>query len=334
MKYTSGGMVVDTFRSRLPSHGFATDDLRQGVRFMPLSQLIEKAIIQFNWKHSIGFLAYDLDSDTAFFDWYDNSNPPPNILVLNRSNGHAHYLYALDVPVHNYTDARQKPLRYLASIDVAMTEALHADPGYSKLLCKNPLSDEWLVTYPRQEVYDLDELASWVDLEAYKDRRRRLPAVGYGRNSRLFETLRVWAYRARRQPFLSEELFHARVLCHATSINAGFDPPLPHGEVRSTAKSVSRWTWRNMSRESFIEYQREMGRRSGQAGHARALELRQRIVDAVEQCPTLTQADIAAMMGITQQAVSWHLRKYKSTISDKGSNSAGSGEPPEGEGHD
>ena len=314
---------TDLFISRLPSHGFGTDDLRQGVRFLPLSQLIQKAIVQFNWKHSIGFLAYDLDSETAFFDWEDNiSIPPPNILVLNPSNGHAHYLYALDRPVHKYTGAKEKPLRYLASIDVAMTETLHADPGYSKLLCKNPLNDKWIVIYPRHELYDLDELSSWLDMDAYRDRRRRLPAVGYGRNCTLFETLRVWAYRARRQPFLSEELFHSRVLCHAMTINSGFEPPLPNGEVRSTAKSVSRWTWRNMSRERFIEYQREMGKRSGQARKKKSLELRQRIVEAVEQCPTLTQEDIAAMIGCSQQAVSYHLKLYQRTISDKSSNSS------------
>ncbi len=315
---------LDLFRQRLPSHGFGTDDLRQGVRFLPLSQLIERAIIQFNWKHSIGFLAYDLDSETALFDWYDNNNPPPNILVLNRSNGHAHYLYALERPIHNYSDAREKPLRYLAAIDVAMTAELHADPGYSKLLCKNPLSDEWIVTYPRHEVYDLDELASWVDLDAYRDRRKRLPGIGYGRNCRLFETLRIWAYRARRQPYLSEELFHGRVLCHGLSINAGFTPPLPHNEVRSTAKSVSRWIWRRMSMSGFIEHQREMGKRSGRVRKAKSLELRQRIVEAAEQCPNLVQADIAAMIGCSQQAVSYHLDLYQRTVSDKGSALSGS----------
>ena len=318
--------ALETFRDRLPSHGFATDDLRQGVRFLPLSQLIQKAIVQFNWKHSIGFLAYDLDSDNALFDWEDDHRiPPPNILILNPNNGHAHYLYALEQPVHKYVGASEKPLRYLAAIDVAMTETLHADPGYAKLLCKNPLSDRWIVFYPRRELYDLDELESWVDLDAYKDRRRRLPAVGYGRNCTLFETLRVWAYRARRQPFLSEELFNDRVLCHAASINAGFNPPLSHGEVRSTAKSVSRWTWKHMNEKSFIARQKTLSQIAAKKRIAKAVDLTQQIHETQQQCPTLTQTDIACMFGITQQAVSWHLkREYNSPISDKGSIPAGS----------
>ena len=296
------------FRDRLPSHGYATDDLQYGVRFLPMQQAIRKAIIQYNWRHSLGWLAYDLDSPTARFDWDDNSCPPPNLLILNPDNGHGHLLYGLEAPVHNYAEAREKPLRYLAAIDVALTEELGADPGYSKLLCKNPLSERWIVIYPRLELYDLDELASWVDLDKYRDRRRRLPTVGLGRNCTLFERLRIWAYRARRQPFLSEELFYDRVLCHGLALNAEFDPPLPHSEVRSTAKSVARWTWRHMSPEGFRARQRELGKRSGAARARKALGLRQQIVETAEQCPTLVQADIAAMFGIDQATVSRHLR--------------------------
>ncbi len=308
---------LELFENRLPSHGYATDDLQYGVRFLPLQIAIQKAIIQYNWRHSIGWLAYDVDSDTARFDWDDNRSPPPNILIINPDNGHGHYLYGLISPVHNYSEAKDKPLRYLAAVDVAMTEELHADPGYSKLLCKNPLNDRWTVLFPRLELYDLDELASWVDIERYQDMRRRLPAIGYGRNCSLFETLRIWAYRARRQAYLSEEMFYSAVLNHAMVINAGFEPPLPHSEIRSTAKSVSRWTWRHMSAEGFRDRQRELGKRSGAARHEKAMDLRRSIIQTVKECPSLVQADIAALMGITQQSVSNHLRQYKRTISDK-----------------
>ncbi len=308
------------FETRLPSFGFATDDLLYGVRFLPLSQLIQKAIIQFNWRHSIGFLAYDLDSDTAQFDWEDDHKiPPPNILVLNPNNGHAHYLYALEKPVHKYTGASEKALRYLASIDIAMTATLHADPGYTKLLCKNPLSDKWVVFYPRHTVYDLDELESWLDMDAYRDRRRKLPAVGYGRNCNLFHSVRQWAYSARRTPFLSEELFRDRVLIHGMSLNAEFTPPMANSEVRAIVKSITRWTWRNMSAAGFKQRGNQRRGKSIITRQAKAAALRQRIVEAVEQCPNLTQADIAAMMGCSQQAVSYHLNLYQCVVSDKGS---------------
>lgn len=301
--------IKQIFLDRLPWHGYATDDLRGGLRVYPLSQLIQKALIQYNPKHSIGFLTYDVDSPTAFTDWEFDHSPPPNIIALNPNTGHAHLLYGLDLPVHKYVDAKQKPLRYLASVDIALTEELGADPGYAKLICKNPLSDRWIVSYPRETLYDLAELASWVDLEKYRDRRHRLPKIGYGRNCTLFETLRIWAYRARRQPFLSEEMFYNRVLIQAHAINDGFTPPLPHSEVRSTAKSVSRWTWRNMSPDSFRAYQSEMGKRSGVTRRLKSQELRKQIVETAYQCPTLTQVDIAAMFGVTQPCVSMHLKK-------------------------
>lgn len=311
------------FRERLPSHGYATDDLQYGLGFMPQMAMLQRAIIQYNCKHSIGWLAYDVDSTTARFDWYDDSCPPPNILIINPDNGHAHLLYALEKPVHNYAEARDKPLRYLASVDVALTEALHADRGFSKLVCKNPLHDKWEVLYPRMLIYTLDELASWVDLNKYKDKRRRLPPIGLGRNCTLFETLRIWAYRARRQPYLSEELFHAAVLNHAYVINQEFTPPLPHSEIRSTAKSVARWTWRKMSPEGFIAYQRAMGKRSGAVRKVKSMDLRQQILEATEQCPNLVQADIAAMMGVSRETVNRHLRSVTRTISDKYSYSDG-----------
>ena len=309
---------LELFKDRLPWHGLGTNDLNAGLHVYDKFHLVLKAIIQFNARHSVGWLVYDVDSPTARFDWYDRSNPPPNILAINRDTGHGHLFYGLVKPVHNYTEANDAPLRYLAAIDVALTSELQADPGYTKLLAKNPLHDRWDVIYPRDELYDLDELASWVDLDKYSDKRRRLPTVGYGRNCTLFERLRLWAYRERRNAaYLSAEMFRDAVFHHGLVLNGDFEQPLPHAEIRSTAKSISRWVWRKMSAEGFIEHQRELGKRSGRVRHAKAMELRTRIIETMEQCPTLTQADIAALHGVTQPCVSMHLREYKRTISDR-----------------
>ena len=316
---------LQLFANSLPSYGHATDDLSHGLRYMPLSELIQKAKVQYNWKHSVKFLGYDDDSDEAIHNWQDRNCPPPNLLVASTVSGHAHLLYALETPVHKYDSARKAPLRYLGAVDVALTKALGADPGYTKLICNNPLSDRWVVFCFRQEPYDLDELASWLDLEPYQDRRKRLPAVGYGRNCTLFERLRLTAYKERRQPSLSEDIFLYHVQSRAMAINATFDKPLPMSEVRSTAKSVGKWTWTHMSPEGFREWQRRNGKRSGAVRAAKALELREQIIQTIQDCPTLTQGEIAALHGITQPAVSMHLREYKRTISDKGLTSGSEG---------
>ena len=240
---------------------------------------------------------------------------PPNIVALSKRSGHAHYLYGIDPAVHAYSGANAAPLRYMASVDVAMTRELGADPGYAKLLSKNPLNSRWDVLTPRIELYNLDELASWVELKQYSDRRRRLPEVGYGRNCTLFERTRLKAYRMRREEWLGEEFFHSAVLGVAHSYNAAFETPLPHSEVRSTAKSIAKWTWSHMSPEGFVARQRALGKlggvEPGQVRAKKATELRQRIVRTINECPTLNQGEIATLCGCSRWTVNQHLIALK-----------------------
>lgn len=301
------------FRERMPRHAFATDDLTHGLHLYEAAEALRLAIVQFNAKHSIAWLAYDVDRPTAAIDWEDLHAPAPNIILVNRENGHAHLLYGLENPVHNYTEAKPKPQRYLAAVDVALCDKLQADEGYSKLLCKNPLHPQWIVLTPRLFLYDLAELADYVDLEKYKDRRRRLPTTGLGRNCTLFETLRLWAYRERRQPWLSEAMYFESVKAHALAINAGFRPPLPHSEVRATARSVARWTWRRMSAEGFKAIQAKRSRLACAAHTEKKLERRARILATIEQCPELALEDIAALCGVTRMTVYNHLQACKKT---------------------
>lgn len=308
----------EVFRDRMPRHAFATDDLTHGLHLYEAAEAVRRALLQFNARHSFAWLAFDIDRPTAAIDWEDRHAPAPNLVMVNRDNGHAHLLYGLENPVHNYNEAKPKPQRYLAAIDCALCDKLEADPGYSKLLCKNPLHDRWIVLYPRSELYDLGELADWVDLSKYKDARRRLPMTGLGRNCTLFELLRLWSYRERRQPWLTEDYFREAVLVHALAINAGFNPPLPHSEVRSTARSVARWTWRRMSAEGFQAHQTRLSRLAAASRTEKALERRAGILEAVRQCPELTREDIAALCGVSRRTVFYALRGgVQAPISDK-----------------
>ena len=319
--------IEQVYKERFPLHAYATDDVSRGIRMYSQDLALKKAIVQHNYKHSKAWLVYDIDrSDSG--ELLNAEVPQPNIAIFNPENGHGHFLYGLEKPVHNYNGASQKALRYFGSIDVALTELLGADPGYSKLLSKNPTHDRWITVYRRYELYDLDELADYLDLEKYRDKRKRLPAIGYGRNTTLFERLRQWAYRERRkeQAYLSEEMFLEAVRYHALVLNAEFQPPLPHAEVRATAKSVARWTWANMSPEGFIERQRRLGQKgtviAAAMRTAKARELRQAIAETAKQCPSITQADIAAMFNVRRETVNRHLREvyraYRGPLSDKG----------------
>ena len=60
---------IKHFEKTLPWHGVGTDNLEFGLRMYAAQYLIRKAYARFNPTHSIGWLCYDLDSDTARLTW-------------------------------------------------------------------------------------------------------------------------------------------------------------------------------------------------------------------------------------------------------------------------
>ncbi|MXU27402.1 helix-turn-helix domain-containing protein, partial [Serratia marcescens] len=80
------------------------------------------------------------------------------------------------------------------------------------------------------------------------------------------DTVRFWAYEAIRA-FISGSYdgWHREVLNVAINANGAFLEPLPYSEVKATAKSVSRWVWRNHTEAhaKFIKRQAERGRKGG-----------------------------------------------------------------------
>ena len=188
---------------------------------------------------------------SAAHDWQILEAPAPSITVENQKNGHAHLLYALGWPVLKPADGdpMSRAYWYTAAVQEGLRVKLDADPAYSGLTVKNPLSDYWRVLTWQEALYDLDWLSEFVNMETLKDRRRRLPDHGLGRNVNLFNDLRRWAYRNIRLDWHDYDRFLSAVRDQAGQINT-FEPPLPLAELRSTSKSVARWTWER--RESFF----------------------------------------------------------------------------------
>jgi len=234
------------FGERLPRRPYCTDDLAYGLKILPAQAALEKRYIQYNPPAIISWLAYDIDRPYAGFGQEWETVAPPNIVVVSPTTGHSHYLYGIAAGVSTTSAAREKPRRLLAAIDEGYREALRADPGFTQLICKNPLSDHWRVELLCPDLYELCDLAEYVDLEAADARIRKTPKKhrkGVGRNCSLFDSLRTWAYK-----WVGDyragglERWGAVVLAKAEKLNTFLDP-LPLSEVKATARSVAKWTF-------------------------------------------------------------------------------------------
>ena len=233
-------------------------------------------LIQVNPPHLVNYLVFDIDAPDAFLHFFDADLPTPTWIAKNRKNGHCHVCYELKTPVCKTANAKLKPLRYLASIEYSYTKKLGADFGYVGLLTKNPLGRDWDVTFLNPTPFELDELADYVELETRPPADKK-EVSGLGRNCDMFDTTRYWAYTAIRAHLGGNyDSWYTEVLKVATNANGAFVEPLSYSEVKATAKSVSRWVWRNHGKAyaKFIERQAAKGRKgdSSHGGKARSAQ--------------------------------------------------------------
>lgn len=258
---------------------------------------------------------FDVDHAAATLSWDDVGAPAPNITVTNRANGHAHLIYGLETPIRTAPDGKVAPLRYAAAIEAALREKLGADLGYSGLICKNPLHTHWLVQVWESASYDLSWLADYLDLSPYNG-RKQLPAYGLGRNCTLFEKTRQWAYKAIRQGWPGYEAWLSAVIDRAIGYNVQFEPPLPANEVRHIAKSIAKWTHRNLTPAGFSAVQAARGAKGGKVskGGGRPSNSGKARADLLPEVLRLkgmgySNRDIGEDLGISSSTVSLYLKR-------------------------
>ncbi len=291
---STASRVLDRFAEHLPRKPYCTDDLTTGLQIRSLKNALQRAYIQPNGPGMIWTMVYDIDHACVNPEdwwpiWETAGLPAPNMAVMNHRTKRGHLIYLLEAGVCRTELAHLKPLRYIASIERAYTVALDADIGYAGLICKNPFNDRWQVWEIHGNPYTLAELAAYVDLTA---KAARLPSnasesFGLERNCTMFDTGRKWAYRAIREYWAPNGLdsWSKAVLERLQAINGEFPKPLPFAEVKATAKSITKWTWRNITpaglqdlieRTHTPEQQAERGRKGGIAsGQVRKLSREQ-----------------------------------------------------------
>lgn len=249
------------FYQNLPNKPYCMDE-KPGYAIIRQKKIaIKKPFIQHNQPCFLSSLVFDVDTPDAYFSWFDANLPTPSWISKNRQNNHAHIGYLLTTPVCTSHRAKQNVIEYLAKIEQAYTLALGADRGYSGLITKNPFHSEWENHIFDVQPFDLGYLADFVELQELKTDLSEVS--GLGRNCMMFDTVRHWAYEAIRA-FISgsADSWYAEVLKVATNANGAFVEPLPYSEVKATAKSVSRWVWRNhvQAHAKFIERQSTKGK--------------------------------------------------------------------------
>jgi replicase family protein len=249
------------FPDLIPAKPYCADILDDGL-FRSRSAALRRRHVQLNGPSSFTWMPHDIDRPGAFYAHDDANVPPPNVIMVNPENGHAHSAYLLANPVARHSASRVGPLRFYGAVERGIARRLGADRRYTGLIAKNPLHADWKVEWRREQPYTLPELADWLfDSDMAPDLSVQT-TLGVGRNVTVFDELRVFAYREvlrfKRDTagIAGLTTFQARLEAVALGINMQFPEALKLTEVRAIAKSVSRWTWARFTPENFSQKQR------------------------------------------------------------------------------
>ena len=223
---------------------------KTATRIRPREYAIRYPYMQVNRPGMVSWLIFDLDHSNALI-WEDAGLPAPNLIVRNRKSGHSHLYYAIP-PVCTTESARSKPIAYMKAIYEAFAARLDADTDFhSGPVAKTPGHPWWLTWEIHSHIYELGELADYVELAVSSPwgKGPQLDEVSHSRHCILFEHLRYYAYSIvnREREKGSFSTFTRLLEAYAHNRNSfqklGFSGDLPLSSLRATVKSVARWTW-------------------------------------------------------------------------------------------
>lgn len=248
-RYFRPGTSLHRVLTEAPYLPRCSDD-KTAARVRPRDYAIRYPYMQMNRAGFVSWLIFDLDHRNPF-RWQDVGLPPPNLIVQNRQSGFSHLYYAI-TPVCTSAKARSKPINYMRAIYEAMAARLDADPSFhSGPVAKTPGHAWWATTELHNQVYELGELADYVELARTSPWAKpvRTEDVSHSRHCMLFEELRHYAYSIvnREREKGTFEGFSRLLDAHAHNLNnfakRGFSMNLPQSSLRATVRSIARWTW-------------------------------------------------------------------------------------------
>lgn len=236
---------IQSFFDDLPPKLYCADE-KNYIVIRPKTTATTMNYIQPNHPAVMRWLVFDIDNINALYAHHDNHAPPPQLIVVNPANGHAHLFYKLSEPVGKWGKSSIKPIMYLTAVYNALAKKLGADAGYSGNICKNPAADMWDTYTPNDapESYSLGDLAEWLELDTWHNTAKSIKKqaandTAFGRNVSLFHGIRHDCYALTNKH--SGRALLREIVALADAYNTRFDTPLPSNEVMNTARSIYRY---------------------------------------------------------------------------------------------
>ncbi|MEG2707146.1 MAG: replication initiation protein [Erysipelotrichaceae bacterium] len=263
-------LALESFQETLPKKPYCTNDLSQGLLIRPKETAVKFKYLQPNHPFYQNYLILDLDYESSLIEilYSMTGIPLPNLLVENKENGRSHIFFNLKTPIYKTNASKLKPIIYANAVLRRLQSLFNADLGYSGLIAKNPIHEQWRAYTLRDKPYSLSELASTLEID-WKEANKPIKqdeAVGLGRNCYVFHTARYWAYTAVREyRGKTYNQWLQTVIDHCLKLNEGLTEPMQYGEIKGIAKSIARYCWKKDAYhyQEFIQRQAYKGTLGG-----------------------------------------------------------------------
>ena len=304
--------LFPSFVGNLPTKPYCTNDLSTGLKIRPKNSAISFKYIQPNSPFYQHYFVLDLDYESALSEilYSLDGIPMPNFVAETPNSGRLHAFFELKTPIYTTDASRQKPIMLANAIYLRLQQLFGADVGYSGLISKNPIHEQWRTYSLRKKPYTLTELSSKLDIDWQEAKKppKQHEAIGLGRNCYIFHTARFWAYKAVREyRGKTYNNWLQAVIDHCSKLNEGITEPMQYNEIKGIAKSISRYCWKKDAYcyQEFIDRQT----RKGKLGNEKSLLTRrtkQKInIEKAQRLKALNVSlkEIAKQCGVNERTV-------------------------------
>lgn len=297
--------IINNYVSQMPASPWATNKLGSMCHRYK-KEALQLKYVQHNPENSISWLVFDMDQNNSAAIFIERDLPAPNIITINKENGHSHYFYGLKTPIHKNHNSSLKAINYAENVKTNLRTALGADPAYVGLISKNPLHEHWLTITPSAELYELSELevhgarggVRWgVKSCCYELEGRNCTLLAEVRKS-LLTHARGTGYK------LQAHDLEGTALEYLHDRNRQLSPgPLSNNEIKAIAKSACKFVARNASAQGFARWGNNRRAKSLKIRQGKAGKRREELKNLIEQDPTKSNRALALALGCAEATI-------------------------------